>query len=256
MAEHLHAANLAGLAGIRHGFFTRSGGVSGDIYATLNCGLGSRDDPAAVAENRARAARALGVDTDALATPHQVHSPAVVVADRAWPDGAGAPRADALVTARAGLAVGVATADCAPILFAAPDARVIAAAHAGWRGALAGIVAETVAAMERLGARRGAIRAAIGPTISQAAYEVGPEFRDRFLAADPAHARFFAAGDRPHFDLPGFLLARLRETGIDDAVDLGLCTYADETRWFSYRRATHHGEQDYGRLLAAIVLAA
>lgn len=256
MPDFLKAALLDGLAGIRHGFFTRAGGVSDGIYATLNCGTGSLDAPAAVAENRRRVAEAMGVAPDRLVTPRQVHSTHVALAEEPWPAGPAAPRADAVVTRRAGLAIGISTADCAPVLLADPDARIVAAAHAGWRGGLDGILDETVAAMERLGARRGAIRAAIGPTISQTAYEVGPEFRDRFLAADTASARFFADADggRPHFDLPGFLRARLRAAGVGAVENLALCTYADDHRWFSYRRATHRGEADYGRQLAVIAL--
>lgn len=256
MVKHLKAETLESLAGIAHGFFLRQGGVSAGIYASLNCGLGSADHRVAVAENRARVASELGVSPDRLVSPYQIHSANVVVAEEPWRPGPEAPRADAVVTRRKRLAIGVSTADCAPILFADPQAKVIAAAHAGWRGALAGIIEATLAAMEGLGASRRHISAAIGPTISQHAYEVGAEFKDRFLAAESEYARFFAdgPGGRPHFDLPGFLRARLEAAGVGALYDLGLCTYEDEARFFSYRRSTHRGEPDYGRQLSAIAL--
>jgi hypothetical protein len=256
MVEHLKAEPLQALAGIAHGFFTREGGVSAGIYATLNCGVGSADHRAAVAQNRARVAAELGVAPDRLVSPYQIHSAHVVVAEEAWRPGPETPRADAVVTRRRGLAVGVSTADCAPILFADVQARVVAAAHAGWRGALSGIIEATVAAMEGVGAARGHISAAIGPTISQGAYEVGAEFRDRFVAGEVENARFFSSGPggRPHFDLPGFLRARLEAAGIGALHDLGQCTYDDEARFFSYRRSTRRGEPDYGRQLSAVAL--
>jgi len=256
MVECLKAENLQALAGIAHGFFSRDGGVSQGIYASLNCGLGSADHRAAVAENRARIAGEMGVAPERLVTPYQIHSANVVVAEKPWRPGPEAPRADAVVTKRERLAVGVSTADCAPILLADAQARVIAAAHAGWRGALAGIIEATVKTMERLGAERGNIAAAIGPTISQGAYEVGTEFRDRFLAADAANARFFVTGPggQPHFDLTGFVRAGLEGAGIGAAHDPAVCTYNDEARFYSYRRATHRGEPDYGRQLSVIVL--
>lgn len=256
MVEHLKAENLRDLAGVAHGFFTRHGGVSAGLYATLNCGLGSADRRAAVAENRARVAREVGVPPQRLVSPYQIHSAIVVVAEEPWRPGPEAPRADAVVTRRRNLAIGVSTADCAPILFADAKARIVAAAHAGWRGALAGIIEATVAAMEGLGAERKHIAAAIGPAISQGAYEVGTEFVDRFLAADQAHGRFFAAGYgcRQQFDLPGFVRARLNAAGVGAVHDLGLCTYADGARFYSYRRATHLGEPDYGRQLSVIAL--
>lgn len=256
MVEYLKADNLQGLAGIAHGFFTRHGGVSQGIYATLNCGLGSADRRAAVAENRARVASEMGVAPDRFVTPYQIHSANVIVAEEPWRPGSEAPRADAVVTKRERLAVGVSTADCAPVLFADAEARVVAAAHAGWRGALAGVIENTIKAMERLGAERGNIAAAIGPTISQSAYEVGTEFMDRFLAADPGNARFFGAGsgERPHFDLSGFVHAGLKDAGIGAVHDSGVCTYDDEARFYSYRRATHRCEPDYGRQLSVIVL--
>lgn len=242
-----------GLAAFRHGFFTRRGGASSGIFAGLNCGLGSSDQNEAVSINRARVAEALGVPAGALVGVHQVHSADVVTVTGPV---ASNRKADALVTDQPGLALTVLTADCQPVLFADPRARVIGAAHAGWRGALAGILENTIEAMERLGARRGDIVAVIGPTISQRAYEVGPEFLDAFLGRDPAYGRFFAggSGDRVHFDLPGFGLHRLREAGIGQAEWIRHCTYSDPERFFSYRRAVHRHEADYGRLISAIRL--
>ncbi len=243
------------LAPVRHGFFTRKGGASSGIFAGLNCGLGSSDQAECVAINRARAAQALGARPESLVTLHQVHSTEVVALGATPPEGA-RPMADALVTDRPGLVLGVLTADCQPVLMADPEAGVIGAAHAGWRGALDGILEATVAAMERLGARAGRIRAVIGPTISQRAYEVGPEFLGRFLADDPDNARFFAqgTGDRFLFDLPGYGLMRLRAAGVAEAVWTRHCTYSDPLRFYSYRRSLHESEADYGRLLAAIRL--
>lgn len=247
---------LAALPGIRHGFFTRRGGVSNGIYASLNCGIGSDDRREDVLENRARVSSALGTEPDKLATPYQIHSAEAVTVTEAWQPGKG-PRADAVVTDRPGIALGVGSADCGPTLFADAEAGVVAAAHSGWRGALVGILESTVAAMERLGARPERIIAVLGPTISQANYEVGPELKARFVDADPANAGFFVPAPRPdhyQFDLPGFILARLGGAGVA-AVSVGLCTYADPDRFFSYRRGTHRGENDYGRLLSAITLA-
>jgi YfiH family protein len=244
------------LPGIRHGFFTRAGGISGGIYASLNCGLGSADERGRVAQNRARVAAALGQAPEALTTPYQVHG-TVALAVSAPVDPGARPHADALVTATPGLAIAVGTADCAPVLFADAAARVIGAAHAGWRGALAGVLEATVAAMEGLGARRDRVHAVLGPTISGENYEVGAELVARFCDADAANARFFAAGARPghaQFDLPAFIMARLAACGVA-AADVALCTYADAGRFFSFRRATHAGENDYGRQLSAIVLA-
>jgi YfiH family protein len=246
---------IAALPGISHGFFTRSGGVSSGLYRSLNCGIGSKDDRAFVYKNRARVARALGVLPDRLATPYQVHGDRAVVVDQVWEPGKG-PKADAVVTAKRGIAIGVGTADCGPILFAEATARVIGAAHAGWRGALGGILEATVRAMEELGARRQRIVAVIGPTISRRNYEVGPEMIAAFLAADPANEAFFGPAERPghaRFDLPGYISARLAAAGVL-AADLALCTYEDEERFFSYRRATHRGEADYGRLISGIAL--
>ncbi len=249
-------ARLLALTGIRHGFFTRDGGVSGGFYASLNGGVGSRDAAGNVAENRARMAAALSVEPARLLTAYQIHSPEVVVAETPW-SGDARPRADAIVTRMRALAIGVTTADCGPLLFADPAAGVIGAAHAGWRGALAGIVEATVAAMERLGATRVNIRAAIGPMIRQSNYEVGPDLIARFAAADRASNRFFSPAARDGhalFDLGGYLAARLERAGIGAVEDLGLCTYADPARFFSYRRATHRAEADYGRHVNAIAL--
>ena len=235
MAESaLQARGLAALRGVRHAFFTRAGGVSRGRYASLNGGVGSDDARANVTENRARMAAALDVAPDAR------------------------PRADAIVTRTPGLAIGVSTADCGPVLLADAEARVIGAAHAGWRGALAGVTDATIAAMERLGADRVRIAAAIGPTIRQPSYEVGPDLIDAFLTDDPANDRFFQSSTRPGhalFDLPGYIAARLARAGIGSIEDLGVCNYAEPQRFFSFRRATHRGEPDYGRHVNAIALA-
>ena len=238
---------------VRHGFFTRQGGVSSGVFAGLNCGPGSSDMTEAVAINRSRVAQAMGVEVHHLVTVHQVHSADVVVLDGPLGE---KPRADALVTATPGLALAVLTADCQPVLFSDPRAGVVGAAHAGWRGALDGILEATLDAMENLGAQRKNITAVIGPCISQAAYEVGPEFLDAFLAEDPDYGRFFAGGpgDRPLFDLPGFGLHRLRSAGVGHAEWTRHCTYRDERRFFSYRRSCHRLEADYGRLISAIRL--
>ena len=252
----LQAASLSKLARIRHAFFTRSGGVSQGVYASLNGGVGSNDAPDKVAENRARMAAALGVPPDRLLTAHQIHSPDVVVADRPWTR-ENRPRADAIVTRTPALAIGISTADCGPLLLADAEAGVIGAAHAGWRGALTGVIEAAIAAMEQLGAERSRIAAALGPTIRQPNYEVGPEFVARFLAADADNARFFAPSDRAGhamFDLAGYIAARLQRAGIGKFEDLGLCTYAEPARFFSYRRTTKLGEADYGRHINAIAL--
>ena len=257
MVPYLSDARLAAIPGIRHGFFTRQGGVSTGIFTSLNCGLGSGDDKNHVRENRARVAAALGLPAERLVTAYQVHGTTTLPVATAWPADA-RPKADALTTDRPGIALAVGVADCAPVLFADPQARVIAAAHAGWRGALDGILESAVEAMEGLGARPERIIAAIGPTISRIAYEVGLEFVDRFTAADPENRRYFRPAERPDhalFDLPAYIAARLRRKGLAAVADLGLCTYTDEQRFFSFRRATHRGEGDYGRLLAAIALA-
>lgn len=244
------------LPGIAHAFFTRQGGVSSGLYAGLNTGTGSQDDRACVLENRARAARYLGAEPELLATPHQVHGTDAIVVESAWAPGQG-PKADAVITNRPGLAVGVGSADCGPVLFADPEARIVAAAHAGWKGALSGVLESAIEGMERLGAERARIVAVLGPTISAAAYEVGPEFSARFTDADPQNARYFRPSERAGhalFDLPAYIVARLRRAGVGRAESVGLCTYADAARFFSFRRATHRGEPDYGRLLAAICL--
>jgi YfiH family protein len=258
MVHLLQSANLAALQHIRHGFFTRTGGVSQGVYASLNGGVGSKDEPAQVAANRARMAEALGVAPERFLTPYQIHSPDVVVADAPW-TAETRPRADAVVTRTPGLAIGVSTADCGPLLFADDSARVIGAAHAGWRGAFTGVIDATVGAMEKLGAERANITAALGPTIRQANYEVGPEFVERFLAADADNARYFRdAGRDGHamFDLTGYIAARLRQAGIGKFEDLGLCTYAEPERFYSFRRSTHLYEPDYGRHINAIALGA
>ena len=241
--------------GIAHGFFTRAGGVSEGIYEGLNVGVGSDDDPSLVMENRLRVARALGSDADDVVTPYQVHSADVHVATGPFPrDVREKPRCDGIVTAVRGLPVGVVTADCGPLLFADAGAGVVGAAHAGWKGATGGVIEATIEAMETLGARRDAIRAALGPCISQAAYEVGPEFVARF--AEEERARWFVPSTRDGhamFDLPGFIVARLTRAGIRGAGWTGHCTYADPGM-FSYRRKTHRGEPDYGRQMSAIML--
>ena len=241
------------LPGLRHGFFTRKGGASSGIFAGLNCGTGSSDLSDAVAINRARVAQAMDLPLTHLVTVNQVHS-ADVVTLTAPPEAR--PRADALVTAMPGLGLAVLTADCQPVLFSDPLAGVIGAAHAGWRGSRDGILEATLDAMEALGASRAAITAVIGPTISQAAYEVGPDFMDGFLDDDPASQRFFAngTGDRLLFDLPGYSLQRLRQAGVGHAEWTRHCTYRDPERFFSFRRTTHAGEADYGRLISVIRL--
>ncbi|HZP69545.1 MAG TPA: peptidoglycan editing factor PgeF [Pseudolabrys sp.] len=244
------------LAGIRHAFFTRSGGVSQGVYASLNGGVGSRDSPERVAENRARMAAILGVDADRLLTPFQIHSPDVVTVTEPWTRD-NRPRADAVVTRMPRLAIGVSTADCGPLLLADSDAGVIGAAHAGWRGALAGVVEAAVAAMVRLGAERSRIVAALGPTIRRQNYEVGPELVERFLADDPANARHFSPSPREGhamFDLGGYIGQRIEQAGVGHFEDLGLCTYEEPDRFYSYRRSTHNGEPDYGRHINAIAL--
>jgi len=248
---------LAELPGVRHAFFTRQGGVSEGLFASLNVGRGSGDDPADVAENRARAAAALGRTAAQLSTCYQIHSARPVVTD--VPLGDARPQGDAVVTATLGVLCGALAADCAPVLIADPEARVVAAVHAGWRGALAGVVEAAVAAMARLGAAPGRISAAVGPCIGPASYEVGLEFLAAFTAADAANARFFARGaiaEKRLFDLPGFVLSRLAAAGVTRAAWTGHDTLADEARFFSNRRATHRGERDYGRLLSAITLEA
>lgn len=245
---------LDACSGVRHGFFTRRGGVSGGLYASLNIGTGSDDDQALVARNRGRVADWLGVPHAHLLTAWQVHSADAVVVRDPFPGER--PKADALVTDRPGLALGAASADCGPVLFADAERRIIGAAHAGWKGAFTGVLENTLLAMEGLGARRDGIVAVLGPSISQANYEVGPEFMERFIKADGGNARWFAASSRPAhalFDLNGYTVARLSKAGVK-AESVGRCTYGEEDAFFSYRRATHRGEPDYGRQISAIVL--
>jgi polyphenol oxidase len=249
--EPIHAVSLGAAP---HGFLGRRGGVSKGIVAGLNVGSGSGDDPAAIFRNRALAIAAIRPGAE-LATVHQCHSAEAVTLVRAWPTDE-RPSADAMATDRPGVLLGIVTADCAPVLFADLEAGVIGAAHAGWRGALAGVTDSAIAAMERLGARRDRIHAAVGPCIAQASYEVDEAFRERFLADDADNVRFFAAGQsgRPHFDLEDYVVHRLVAAGIEEVEALNLDTYADPDRFFSYRRATHRGEPDYGRQLSAIAL--
>jgi polyphenol oxidase len=256
MIPMLSSALLDGLPGVRHAFFTRKGGISTGVYESLNVGSGSNDAPDAVAENRALATAALGASPDHLLTCYQIHSGVAVTVEAAWAE---RPRADAVVSRTPGLMLGALAADCAPVLLADPEARVVAAAHAGWRGALGGVVQATVEAMERLGARPGRMLAAVGPCIGPASYEVGLEFLGAFQAQAPGSERFFAAGARPdkrQFDLPGFVLDRLATAGVGRAEWVGRDTYAEPDLFFSNRRAVHRQETDYGRLLSAIMLEA
>jgi YfiH family protein len=254
--SHASADNLGQIPGVRHLFLSRAGGVSAGIYGGLNCGLGSNDDRAHVIENRTRAAHAVGVDDDQLRTLYQVHSANVVDAEAMDPGDP--PQADALVCTRPGMAIGVLAADCAPVLFSDPQARIVAAAHAGWRGALDGVVEATVAEMESRGADRARITAAVGPCIGPASYEVGPEFPEPFLAQDATNETFFTArqnSDRLLFDLPGYVQNRLVRAGVGANATTGHDTYSDEN-FFSYRRSCHRHEPDYGRNLSLIVLDA
>jgi purine-nucleoside/S-methyl-5'-thioadenosine phosphorylase / adenosine deaminase len=241
------------LSPVHHGFFTRRGGASSGIFAGLNCGTGSSDQREAVVINRARVAEAMGVEPDGLAGVHQVHSADVVTLHAASDE---RPKADGVVTATPGVVLSILTADCQPVLFSDPQAGVIGAAHAGWKGAMDGVLEATLDAMENLGANRTDVIAVIGPTISQRAYEVGPEFLDRFLDADADNGRFFANGDRDRmlFDLPGYGLHRLRAAGVQHAEWTRHCTYSDPDRFYSYRRTTHAKEADYGRLISTIRL--
>jgi YfiH family protein len=252
----LEAPDLAHPA-IRHAYFTRRGGVSEGLYASLNGGLGSDDDTSRVAENRRRMCAALGLPETNLASLYQVHSADVVVVTEA-PVASERPKADAMVTRVPGLALGIATADCGPILFADPRNGVVGAAHAGWKGALGGVVSATVEAMEALGAERRSIMAVLGPTIHQPSYEVGNDLRDRFEGEVPGASRYFASGSRAghsQFDLPGFILWRMEQQDLGRCASLGICTYADPARFYSFRRTTHREETDYGRLISAIALS-
>jgi hypothetical protein len=250
----VRSALLDALPGVRHGFFGRRGGVSTGIYESLNAGPGSSDDPEAVSQNRARIAGALKVAPDHLISLHQIHSADAVIAD--GPLIGERPRADGVATRKPGLAVAALAADCAPVLLADPTTRTVAAAHAGWKGALAGVLERTITTMERLGAQRRRIVAAIGPCIAQRSYEVGPEFEARFLADAAQNARFFipGAGDRRQFDLKAFCAARLRTAGVSAVDMLPDDTFTGDAAWFSHRRSVKRGEPDYGRNLSAIVL--
>lgn len=247
---------LAQQPGLRHAFFTRLGGQGDGIYASLNCGFGSDEAPAVVEANRAHAMALMALPSNALVTVHQIHSPDVSTVERPWPR-AENPKADALVTALPGVALGILTADCVPILFADPEARVIGAAHSGWKGALGGVSEATIRAMEKLGARRSRIHAAIGPAIQQKSYEVGPEFLERFIRLEPTTEEFFIPSARPGhfmFDLPGFVEALLWMLRLGSVERSPHDTAAEPELFFSYRRATLMGEPDYGRGLSAIAL--
>jgi hypothetical protein len=251
----LQSPRLAGLPGVRHGFFSRQGGVSSGLYAGLNVGVGSNDNPADVTENRRRAAAWFGEPAAPLVTAYQIHSATALTTDGAWPGAL--PQGDAIVTARAGLICGALSADCAPVLIADAEAGVVASVHAGWRGALDGVVASAVIAMQALGAEPSRMAAAVGPCIGPASYEVGLEFLDAFTGKSAENARFFREGASPEkrmFDLPAFVLEQLRLAGVTDAAWTGHDTCADEARFFSNRRAVLRGEADYGRLLSAIML--
>jgi polyphenol oxidase len=239
---------------VSHGFFTREGGHSKGIFASLNCGLGSADDLETAKQNRAIVASKLGLAPTHLLSAHQVHSSDVLHVTEVWHE---RPKVDGLVTDRKGIGLGILTADCGPLLFADDSAGVIGACHAGWKGAVIGVAANTITAMEKLGAKRERIIAVLGPTISKANYEVGPEFPKPFLAQDEANQRYFKSSPKPGhfmFDLPAYLMSRLAHEGLKSVHDLALCTYADAQRFYSYRRTTHQGEPDYGRLISAIAL--
>ena len=253
----IEAPELKSATSVRHGFFTRQGGHSGGLFASLNCGFGSGDDKPTVARNRAEVGEQLGVDDDKLLTPWQWHSADVIVADAPW-DALKPPKGDAIITTHPGLAISVLTADCAPILFADAERGIVGVAHAGWKGALAGVSDATIMAMEENGARRERMTAIIGPTISQEAYEVGPDFAVQFIAEAADNADFFTPSPRPRhqmFDLPGYLRRRIARQGVGQVIDMALCTYSDEDRFYSFRRATHRNEPNYGRQISAIVLS-
>jgi YfiH family protein len=257
MLQPIEAPSLSRSARIRHGFFTRAGGVSEGIYAGLNCGPGSADLPGNVAENRARAALHLGGSHPDVATLYQVHSGAAVAIDS--PILADArPKADGIVTNTPGLVIGVLTADCAPVLFADPEAGVVGAAHAGWRGAVGGVLEATVAEMEKLGARRNRIIAAIGPAINQVSYEVGPDFEAALLQSCADNKKYLSRrnpNERAYFDLPAFVEMRLMKSGVGEVEGRSLCTYQNESLFFSFRRSQHRSEGDYGRQISAIVVS-
>ena len=252
----ISATDLADLPGIGHGFFTRNGGVSEGVYQSLNIGLGSHDERTRVEENRSRIARTFDLEPDRLVSLYQHHSADAVTVREPWAPGEG-PKADAMVTDEPGILLGIATADCGPVLFADPQARVVGAAHAGWRGALTGILESTIEAMVALDAERDRIVAVLGPTISAAAYEVSAEFIERFTQADDGNAIYFKPNGKPDhalFDLPAYIIDRLETAGIASATSLGRCTYGEEENFFSYRRMTHRGEGDYGRQISAICI--
>lgn len=255
-ASFIKSETLSALAGIDHAFFTRKGGASSGIYKSRNIGLGSKDQRDDVLENRTRCAADLGIDVAMLVNVYQIHSPTVVTVDNVWAPGDG-PKADGMVTARPGIMLGIATADCGPVLFADNTAKVVGAAHAGWRGATGGVLESTIAAMEALGANRSNITAVLGPTIAQASYEVGPEFVSNLTKIAPQNTKYLIPSHRENhalFDLPQYIVDRLEAAGIKAADNINLDTYEDEERFYSYRRTTHRGEADYGRLLSAIVL--
>lgn len=252
MTVEIIRANV--LASVPHGFLGRRGGISQGVCAGLNVGLGTGDERATIHENRRLAIEAAAPGAQ-LATVHQVHSATAVPVLEPWPDDS-RPHADAMVADRPGLALGILTADCTPVLFADPKAGVVGAAHAGWKGALGGVIEATLDAMEMLGAQRGRVAAAVGPTIARRSYEVDDAFLRRFVAADPEHESFFSAGQpgHHHFDLEGFVVGRIASAGVATIEALGLDTYSDAERFFSYRRATHRGEPDYGRQISLIAL--
>lgn len=250
------ASELENLSGIQHAFFTREGGVSKGIYKGLNAGLGSGDDRSNVVENRSRMAAFLNIPNDMIASPYQVHSPDAIVTNHAWQEDR--PKADGLVTNTPGLALGIVTADCGPVLFADKEAGVIGACHAGWKGAVGGVMENTISQMETLGAKNKNITAVLGPCISQTNYEVGPDFPAPFLELDSANNRYFMPSEKPDhhmFDLTGYIVDRLTQAGVN-ASATNRCTYAEEDKFYSYRRTTHRNEPDYGRQLSAIVLEA
>ncbi len=252
----IESPELTSLPCVRHAFFTRQGGVSDGLYASLNGGLGSSDDPQRIAENRRRMADHFAVSPESLLSLYQIHSADVVTVKYPW-SATDRPKADAMVTDIPGLILGISTADCGPVLFADSQRPIVGAAHAGWRGAFAGVLEATIAAMENLGAKRKDIVAILGPTIGRDAYEVGPDFPTPFIDRDSDDASFFRESVQPGhflFDLPGYVVKRLEAAGLGEVADLNLCTYSDETRFYSYRRATHRKENDYGRLISAIGL--
>jgi YfiH family protein len=256
MLKPTEAPALAAIPNLQHGFFTRQGGRSTGIYASLNCGTGSKDDRTTVLANRALVAGHLAAKPSHLLTCHQSHTALAVAISEPWADGT-APKVDGIATRTPGLAIAVLAADCAPILFADPDARVIGAAHAGWRGALSGVLEATIKAMEDLGAERGRIRAALGPCIGPEHYEVGPEFEQQFRKNDLDSGPFFhrpRPDARAHFDLPAYVMNRLKKAGLAESQSVSRCTYANEDQFFSFRRTTHRSEGDYGRQISAIVL--